>query len=558
MAYFNVDPVLADYSEGLGNALANPEPISAVPASQPGVMSRLGRYLGSNEGKNLMNMGMNTANIVGQQKNFGPTLAKYMGSINSMPGVAQQTGGTVPPAGANPNTLMNAIRGPQAPTPQTTTQAAPIAATQDTNKDGKIDEKDIVITQKIPVGAALKSKSFGGEGYLDLSKGLANFPNSSGANVGSPESVNAPTTSKMSDQQALELIASGLGPEVAIDLAKGRMANVPIRTKAEADMLEATVKQRLLGPTYNKLVAEAEDLAFKRDPIRLGAIAKAEQEAKTLAEMKGKEDSDERRLVAYGETPQGQRVIDPAITSALKIRPNSTYYDYARENGMANVHTLYERYVSNLNARLAAGSAVSAAEKTALGPVLSSNTARIGQLITLKDPATLSTKQIEQGKQLEAIGKKTFLTEADKAELGYLRKVNESITKVLMNKGGASVDGSIQAPTPTASAPISSVEDAKKGLSAQFPGKKITDVSVSGDKVFFSVDGQPKQGTLGKKPAASSPTSKVESKVNTSLVRPERPKGVSPRDWAKMTPEQKASFAEDRRNKYRGTSAKVI
>jgi hypothetical protein len=170
------------------------------------------------------------------------------------------------------------------------------------------------------------------------------------------------------DPMMIGNIVAGLGTDAAMKPYEMMLNTEKARAAEGAKRVE--VQKAVADMLYKN--AQIEDLRAKRDP-RLAGVTKRYE---TEGEMAGKEASEERKLVAYGATPQGSRVIDPAITKALGLRKDSTYYDYAREVGIANVHTLYERYVSNLNAKVASGGAVTAAERSALiaaNAVLSTN-----------------------------------------------------------------------------------------------------------------------------------------------------------------------------------------
>jgi len=220
----------------------------------------------------------------------------------------------------------------------------------------------------------------------------SNFSNSTGVEAGSPVAV-APSPAQIETPFAQNLNTAGitpegqnlqdigmlLGPESQMEVYKQQ----PIRTKSEADLLEARVKEAMLPTSIRKAEseviknrAEVRDLdaklfgLYNYSPEAIQKVEQAKEAGKKLGEMASVE--------AFAETPLGMTPIDKSLRTL--IPPEfKTYGDWAKANGsMDGIHQVMDLLNKRAVANIEAGGRVGAANKTVLGQQI----AVLGQIET--------------------------------------------------------------------------------------------------------------------------------------------------------------------------------
>lgn len=414
-----------------------------APVVQPGVIgsinpfvAKLGAALMSPQGKKALAMGANTANIMGRYKNWQAPLAKYMAGIAGQGAVAQQTGGTTAPADNR-----SVLEQMQTPKP---TQAQPVTAVQDTNKNGIIEPEEMTASVNLKgpstrVQSALSSMlSTGGQGALGPLNG-------SGANVGTPESTAAPTyvqnsNEGMTDQTALELLAATLGPDAAIKLASERAGRVAPEMAARASLIEADIKNRMFEPTLAKTQAEilknkadAAKTIFEMSPeyiTQKGAIAGAEETAKKEAEAKVVRQEFDRVVKDAANIP----VYEPTLRA-------QGFTNYG-ELWVALGKTAPEVVSAAMRAtseKASAGITGTSLQKSALATLAGTLTTRLAQLNKLEIPLAPTDPGYNDQRVRFIAGSAMPASEALIMEKNNLQRVHGAVVQALSGMGGADV-----------------------------------------------------------------------------------------------------------------------
>jgi hypothetical protein len=220
----------------------------------------------------------------------------------------------------------------------------------------------------------------------------SNFSNSTGVDAGSPVAA-APSPAPVVEPFAQNLNIAGitpeaqnlqdigmlLGPEAQMDVYKQQ----PVRTQANANLLEAQVKAALAPSAVAKATAEVQKyMSETRDmdaklhglynysPDAIAQVEQAKETGKKLGEMASVE--------AFAETPLGRTAIDKSLRTL--IPPEfKTYGDWAKANGsMEGIHDVMDLLNKRAVANIEAGGRIGAANKTVIGQQI----AVLGQIET--------------------------------------------------------------------------------------------------------------------------------------------------------------------------------
>jgi hypothetical protein len=254
--------------------------------------------------------------------------------------------------------------------------------------------------------------------------------------------------------------------------------------------------------------------------------------AKKRAETMVKIEEDER----YYTTPQASLAVPAPFIAALGLNPAiKTYADLARTlGGKSNLEKAMSDYVSTQNAKVNAGGVVDAQKLTALMGIKDIQQKELDQIRTIikqrSDPSYSLLMKPEE-KAANSLYVK-MLSENEKLTTARLANTEG----LLVGKVGGSTSTTPSAP------PV----DRTRGRATTDEVPAGHTVVTEGKDTFLVKDGKKVAKWTGSAPPPKVKSS-TTSKVDTKVVSPTRPEGVSPREWARMTPIERIAFIDKRK-----------